>query len=84
MENHCSAACIIAPVFRNNLKPDHWFCMAADPGICSSVRPAARNLYPEKISARFQKGSLVLDTSSLYRNRSFVRQPVFTTAILSV
>jgi len=30
------------------------------------------------------KGSLVLDTSSLYRNRSFGRQPVFTSANLSV
>lgn len=30
----------------------------------------------KKDSARFQKGSLVLDTSSLYRNRSFGRQPV--------
>ena len=38
----------------------------------------------KKDSARFQKGSLVLDTSSLYRNRSFGRQPVFTSANLSV
>lgn len=84
MENHCLVACAVTPVFRSDPKPHQWFCMAAGSGICFSVRPAVRNLYPKKDSARFQKGSLMLDTSSLYRNRSFGRQPVFTSANLSV
>ena len=49
--------------------------VAAGSGICFSVRPAVRNLYPKKDSARFQKGSLVLDTSSLYRKSSNRKWP---------
>ena len=75
MENHCLAACAVTPVFRSDPKPHQWFCMAAGSGICFSVRPAVRNLYPKKDSARFQKGSLVLDTSSLYLAGSLFLRP---------
>lgn len=49
MENHCLAACAVTPVFRSDPKPHQWFCMAAGSGICFSVRPAVRNLYPKRI-----------------------------------
>ena len=75
---------VLSLLFSERSAHTNGFCMAAGSGICFSVRPAVRNLYPKKDSARFQKGSLVLDTSSLYRNRSFGRQPVFTSANLSV